>query len=246
MRASARRTVLLLAAVLAVALWCSAAGAWPWSRQTVDPIPSAGLAPNLHLSFTYKDAALDVPPPAIIPDAFWKTKAARSWADRGDVRRGMKYAAADGTPYEIDLQAVIESRNGKRRPMIAKVRRYRADGTLAVESSFGDPETGRPADWTVYAADGKTPVLRTITRDRAYAKEHENPAIFEPTYYIWLVLLYDAAGKDEAMYHANYDGTIYVKEAVKWNGTGWAGTAVLEGASDGEKPDRPPATRKAE
>ena len=200
--------------------------------RTADPFPAE--VPALHLTYTYKDGALDVPPPAVVPDGFWKTPLARDWADVGDVRPAMKFVDADDTRYEIDGLGFFEE-DGKRRPMFSGVRRFRGDGTLEVETRVIGMDGGKPVDWTAYAADGKTPVLRVLARDRGFEELRDNILIPEPTYYVASILTYDDAGRhavgDAATaYNVNYDGTIFIRYAVEFvDGGGWTHGQKLEG-----------------
>jgi hypothetical protein len=209
--------------------------------RIADPFPFEGAVPQLRLTYTYKDGTFDVPVPAVVPEGFWETPQAKDWARVGDVRRAMTFTDADGMRHEIDGIGFVDNGDGLHRPLFGVVRRYRADGTLKVETTNTSPSTGRPMDWICYAADGKTPTMRISTRDHRYEKDRLDPNIAAPTYFIQSIVLCDEAGRDVAMHHVNFDGTIYVKTEVMKTENGWASTKVLEGKHNPKLAPPPPA-----
>ncbi len=181
---------------------------------------TAATLPNLHLTLGWNNQTYDVPPPAMLPDAMRQTREFRRWEVVGDVRT-LTWTAGDGTRFVADCMGmVIDGATGQRTPMIPKVSRFRADGTL--ENSTNNSVGLQPSEWTLYAADGTTKVLGVTNRLNG----------LPGTPFIQYVSFYNPDGTTARKYQANSLGVVYLEWFYKPNGDidHWNGTSKLDKA----------------
>lgn len=179
---------------------------------------TAATLPKLHLTLGWNNQTYDVPPPAMLPDAMRQTREFRQWETVGDVRT-LTWLAGDGTRYDAECMGmVIDAVSKQRTPMIQRISRYRPDGTLEIAT---DNSTGlQPAEWTLFAADGKTKLLGVTNRLNG----------LPGTPFIQYVSFYNPDGTTARKYQANSMGVVYLEWFYKPNGDidHWNGTSKLD------------------
>jgi hypothetical protein len=186
---------------------------------TISGNPSA--LPNLHLKLGWNNQSYDVPPPAMLPDAMRQSREFRDWESVGDART-LAWNAPDGSRYVADcVGRVRDAASNRISPLIPHLSRFRPDGTLeiATNNSVGLA----PADWTLFAPDGKTKVLRVTNRLNG----------LPGTPFIQYVEFYTPDGTAVARkYQANSLGVVYLEWFYKPNGDidHWNGTSALDKA----------------
>jgi len=181
---------------------------------------AAASLPKLHLTLGWNNQTYDVPPPPLMPDAMRQTREFRDWESVGDAR-ALAWMADDGTRYVADcVGMVIDPATKQRTPMIRRVSRFRADGTLAMYCNYSADPT--PVEWMLMAADGKTRVLAVTNRTNG------KPG----TPFIQYVEFYNPDGTTARKYQANSLGVVYLEWFYKPNGDidHWNGTSALDKA----------------
>lgn len=177
--------------------------------------------PNLKLTLAWNHETFEVPAPAGVPPEMRATKDYAHWWKIGNVRP-ISWTDPQGRTYVADAWGTAIDRDGTRGPIIPFVYRYRPDGTLEMKSSTVPTPKGGFTTWTVYAPDGKTPVLTAHCHDPF----HGEPA------YVESVEFFDPTGVKKSEYEANQYGVVYREMLYRPDGV----IAKTNGSSKLNKP----------
>ena len=107
--------------------------------------------PLLRLTFAWNGQGLSVPMPVMFPEELRQTEDFRRWEASGG-ERTFTWLTRDGRTYRCRAEEF--EAGGRRVSAIALVQRFRADGTLEIETACD--HDGAPRQWTVFAADGRS------------------------------------------------------------------------------------------
>ena len=117
--------------------------------------------PNLLLAIPWSDRRIALPPPIDLGATIFKTDYYRQWIESGH-RTKLEFTDESGRRVTAEAWGVSEDEEGRRRAIIPGAQLRRADGTLEKHTSY-DPMC-RPSEWTTYAADRQTKLVRVRNR----------------------------------------------------------------------------------
>ena len=210
---------LALLAALFVAASCAQQSSEPSnvSLATESTSQPARIDSKRTLTLAWNRETYQVPEPVVMTPEMERSVAYREWWKRGDVRT-LEFTDSDGRRITAEMMGRAKDQSGRLSAVTGYVCRYRTDGTLETKT-FTMPDG--PCEWTVYAADGKTPTIRVTNRLNG----------IEGTPYIENVYFIGADGKRERGYQANRYGVAYIEWFYNHDGSPshWNGSSKLDG-----------------
>lgn len=181
------------------------------------PLPPANTS-RMALTLAWNGERYEVPAPATMPPGMQDSHAYRRWWTIGNVK-SLEWTDPAGCRYVAQAWCKVIDADGRTKPAIPYISRYRPDGTLEVQTTYNAP--GGPAQWTIYAADGRTKAVEVVNRTRG----------LPGTPFIQYITFYDASGVKTRQYQANQHGVVYIEWFYKPDGQvdHWNGSEQLNG-----------------